>query len=233
MASKGGSKSQKRFAAPEIRLENPKEGKWTIKSSPGPFNAKESVPLGFVLRDLVKLGRNLREIKIALLEGKVSVNGKTRKDYRYPVGFFDVVSVEGKKKDYRTVYDLKGRLKTEEIEKKKKKTKICKIKGKKAAKNDLIQLITNDGRTVLVKEKKYSPGDSIEIELPNRKILNHLKFKKGARVVITGGKHAGEQSIVKEIKPATMESPELVILKAGSREFQTTSNNVFVIGEEK
>lgn len=233
MAKKGGSKNQKRFATSKVRLQAVKEGKWAIRSIPGGFDKNSSIPLGFLLRDLLKVGRNLREVKIALNEDKVSVNGRVRRDYRFPVGFFDIVSIEGLEKDYRVVFDLKGRLVVKETEKKKQKSKICRIEDKKAAKKGLTQLITNDGRSVFVQTGAYSVGDSIEIELPSQKVLRTLKFEKGAKVFIVGGKHAGKEGFVKGIKPGSMESKKLVVLKAGSREFQTTANNVFVVGEGK
>jgi len=233
MASKGGKKNQKRFATPRVRKQKVKEGKWAIRSIPGPFSKKNSIPLGFLLRDLLGIGRNAREVKVALGKGLVSVNGKVRKDYRFPIGFFDVVSIEGMEKDYRLVFDLHGRLEAREIEKKKKKSKLCRIENKKTASKGRIQLVTNDGRSIFVEKKiDLKAGDSIEIELPSQKILRTLKMEKGAKAFIIGGKHAGEKSVIREIKPGSLESPRLVKLKAGSKEFETTAENVFVTGEE-
>ena len=233
MASKGGSKAQKRFATSSVRQLKTKEGAWTIRSVPGPFNRENSVPLGFVLRDLLNVGRSLKEVKVALNDGLVSVNGKERKDYRFPVGFFDIISVQGLESDYRIEFDLKGRLVAKEIQKKEKKSKLCRVEDKKAAKKGGIQLVTNDGRSIFVKKGEFKVGDSVEIELPSQKVVKTLKFGKGAKVFITGGKHAGEESVVKEVKPGTMKSAGLVTLKSGSREFQTTANNVFVVGGER
>jgi len=233
MASKGGSKAQKRFATGKARLLKTKEGAWAIRSIPGAFNRENSVPLGFALRDLLKIGRTLKEVKVALNDGLVSVNGKARKDYRFPAGFFDIVSVEGMESDYRIVFDLKGRLVAKEIEKKAKKSKLCRIEDRKAAKKGRIQLVTNDGRSIFTDKGEFKVGDSVEIELPSQKLVKTLKFGKGSKVFITGGKHAGEESVIKEIKPGTMKSAGLVTLKSGSREFQTTTNNVFVVGSEK
>ncbi len=233
MASKGGSKAQKRFATPKVRKQRVKETKWSIRSTPGAFNKANSIPLGFLLRDLLGVGRNLKEVKIALSKGLVKVNEKTMRDYRFSVGVFDVVSVEGMEKDYRLMLDLHGRLEPREIEKKKKKSKLCRIENKKVAGKGKIQLVTNDGRSIFVEKNGFKTGDSIEIELPSQKIIKTLKMEKGAKAFIIGGKHAGEESIIQGIKPGSMESPKMVKLKAGSKEFQTTAKNVFVIGEEK
>jgi len=60
-----------------------------------------------------------------------------------------------------------------------------------------------------------------------------LKMEKGAKVYIVGGKHAGEEGTVKQIKAGSLESTKLVGIKSGSKEFQTTAKNVFKVGEDK
>jgi len=233
MAKKGGDKSLKRFNTSKIRFQEVKSGTWSIKSTPGPFNAESSVPLGFLLRDLIGVGRTLHETKIALNEGKVSVNGKTRRDYRFSVGFHDIVSVEGLEQDYRVFYDEKGRLAVKEEKKSDKKSKYCKIKDKKKSKGGRIQLTTNDGRSIFVEKGEFNAGDSIEIELPSQNILNTLKFEKGAKIAIIGGKHSGIYGTVSKIKPGSMKSKSIIKIKSGSKEFETTAENAFVVGEEK
>ncbi len=233
MATKGGSKSQKRFATEKVRKQEVKGGKWTIRSIPGPFTRKKSIPLGTLLRDQLGACRNLKEARAVLLGGKVHVNGKKCKDYRMPVGFFDIVSIEGTDKDYRIVYDLKGRLVPREEEKKEKKTKLCRVEGKRAAKKGKILVATNDGRSILVEKAGFGIGDSLEIEVPSQEVKNVIKLEKGANVFITGGKHAGEESVVREVKRGSLESKKLVLLKSGKKEFQTTVENVFAVGGKK
>jgi len=233
MAKKGGDKSQKRFNTSKIRFQEVKSGTWSIKSTPGPFNAQSSIPLGFLLRNLIGVGRTLRETKIALNEGKIQVNGKTRRDYRFSTGFHDTVSVNGLENDYRIIYNEKGRLAVKEEKKSGKKSKYCKIKDKKKSKDGKIQLTTNDGRSIFVEKGDFSTGDSIEIELPSQNILNTLKFEKGAKIAIVGGKHAGTHGTVSEIKQGSMKSKSIIKIKSGSKEFETTAKNAFVVGEEK
>ncbi|MEM0359799.1 MAG: 30S ribosomal protein S4e [Candidatus Diapherotrites archaeon] len=238
MAKKGGNKRQKRFTASKARQMNTKSEKWTVKSIPGPFSKEKSIPLGVLLRDLLGIGRNLRETKIVLHQGKVSVNGKKRRDYRFPVGLFDIISIEGFEKDFMMVFDRKGKLLPKEKSKEEKKSKVCRIEGKKTAKKGKTQLLTNDGRNILVeKGSEINTNDSIEIEVPSQKVLKIFRFEKGAKVFIRGGKHAGQEGIIKEIIEGSTEQalkPEkLVLVKSGSKEFQTNSKNIFVIGEAK
>lgn len=231
MAKKGGSKVLKRYAVSKVVWLSPKEGKWAIKTEPGPHNKETSVPLGFVLRDLIKVGETLQEVKVILKQRKVKVNGVVRTSHKFPVGLFDIISIDGLEHDYKMVYDLKGRLIPEKIEKVGKVVKLSKVVKKITIKGEKFQLTTNDGRNIVTEDNTIKPHDTLELELPKQKVLRVLKMKAGAKVYIIGGNHAGEQGIVKEIREGTEKAPAVVTIKATNKEFQTTINNVFVIGE--
>ena len=49
-------------------------------------------------------------MKYILNNKTVLVDGKKRKDYRYPVGLFDVITFEDTKESYRVVLDEKGKI---------------------------------------------------------------------------------------------------------------------------
>ncbi len=230
MSKKGETKGLKRFRAPRARKLKKKEGKWSVRSRAGAYRSSESVPLGFVLRDLVGVCNSMREVKITLNEGKARVNGVRRKDYGFSVGLFDIVSIEGAKEDYRIVFDLKGRFEIEKMERKEKKTKICKVVGKKKVKGGMVQLSTNDGRTITEEKAGVKVGDSVEIELPGQKVVRSLSFGKGAKAYIIGGKHAGKRAEITEVRKGEINKPKLVLLKEGKKEFLTTAEKVFVVG---
>ncbi len=231
MAKKGGSKAMKRHAAPKTMWISPKEGKWAIKPEPGPYNKESSVPLGFVLRDLIKIGETAKEIKFILKRRKVKVNGKVRTSHKFPVGLFDIISIDGLEHDYKMVYDQKGRLIPEKIEKMQTIVKLSKVVKKTCVKGGKFQLTTNDGRNILTDDNSIKVHDTLQLELPEQKLLKVLKMKEGAKVYIIGGSHAGEQGIVKEILPGSERRPKMITVKAGAKEFQTPIEYAFVIGE--
>ncbi len=230
MAKKGETKGLKRLKAPKVRKLKRKVRKWTIRSRAGPYKGNESIPLGFVLRDLIGVCKTMHEVRIVLKEGKVRVNGIKRSDYRFSVGLFDVVSIDGFGKDYRIVFDLKGRFEAEEIDQTEKKTKISKIIGKKKTKGGKIQLRTNDGRTIVMDKTEAKVGDSVEIELPVQKVKRILSFGKGAKAYIIGGKHAGKKAEILEVREGEINKPKIVLLKDKENEFLTTMDKVFVVG---
>lgn len=236
MASKGGQKTLKRIAASKAKFLERKGLKWTIKASPGPHNEKESVALGFVLRDLLKVASNLKEAKIILNAGKLSVDGIQRKSVSFPVGLFDVVLFAETKKAYRIVLDNKGRLEAREIKFAEKQHKVSKIVGKKMLKTSTVQLVCNDGKTFTATEKdalaKAKIGDSVLLELP-KKVVKVLELKKGNSAFVVGGKHVGETAKILGVGVSAMQRPKLITLESGEENFVTVAKNVFVIGEAK
>lgn len=232
MAKKGGKKKQKRLSTNKVRRMNRKENTFTVKLKPGPHNFTQSIPLGFLVRDILKLSNNKRETKKILSAGTIKVDGKVRKELKFPVGLFDFVSIEDTKENYRIVLDSKGRLKALKTEEKK-PAKVCKITGKKMKGKKKIQLNTNDGRTFIEKETELKVGDSIKISLPEQKIIEKLKEKKGSLVYVTGGSHSGQVAEIEEIIPGAINRFKTVKLKTKEKEFKTTEANVFVIGEKK
>jgi len=231
MAKKGARKSEKRLSASKTKMVKRKANTFTIKASAGPHNAQQSIPLGFLTRDLLELSSNRKETDEILNAGEIKIDGKPRKNKKFPVGLFDLISVEKNKENYRMILDTKGRLtpvKTEE----KKATKLCKITGKKMN-GKKIQLNTNDGRTFIETKTELKIGDSIKISLPEQKILEKLVQKKGNLAYITGGKHAGAKGTIEEIIKGDVNRQKTVKLKAKEKEFKTNSKNVFIIGEKK
>lgn len=234
MSCKGGTTVEKRLSTSKVRKIFRKEHAFTIRAYPGPHKRKNSVPLGFVLRDLLKLCNNLKEAKILLNSGIVSVNGKTRKEYKFPVGLFDIVSVkEGK--SHRATFDSAGRIEFRELDLKKseKLSKVCKVLGKTLLKKNVVQISTDDGR-IFRGVKGVSVGDSILIELPVQKIVSTIELKNGCIVFVSGGKHVGSIAKVKNIVDGTMKRPKLLALSDNEgNDFETTENNVIVVGLKK
>jgi len=227
MARKGGNKREKRLAAPKVRKILRKEKKFTVKSIPGPHPKNALIPLALVIRDMLKIANNLKEVKYLLTEGKIYVNNKKRRDYRFPVGLFDVISIPELKKNYRIVFDKKGRFTI--TEEKDSKTKICKIVGKKTIKGNKIVVITNDGLQIEDKENKIKVGDTIKINLEDKKIIQHLPLQKGSKAYIISGKHSGQKAKIEQIIAGTITTPKKVVLKSEDKVFETLADNVIAI----
>jgi len=218
---------QKRISAPTAWPIGRKAHKWAVTPRPGPH--KTCMPLAIILRDVLKLGDNIREVKHILNEGQVLVDGVVRRDYRFPVGIFDVISIPAIKKDYRMLFDSKGRFTLIPI--KDRNLKLCRINDKTMVRDGKIQLNLHDGSNVIA-TNEYKPGDSVVLELPQRKIKQHLERKPGNLAIIIGGRHLGEVGTIKELRLLRSSQPNMVTMES-DKEFEVIEDYVCVVGAKK
>jgi len=217
----------KSLAAPKTYWIERKKRNWVAKSMPGPHKATESVPLIVLIRDILKITKTARETKTLLRKGSVLVNGLVRRDLNYSCGLMDVVSLPKLKKNYRIAFDYKGRIKVDPISAKESDSKLVKVTRKIIFK-DGYQLVTNDGRTIIMKLKegsKINNNDSLLIKVPSQEIIKHIQLKKGCSILIKGGKHKGETAKLVELKDS------VASLKTSKAEFNLNKEHVIVIGE--
>ncbi len=233
MAKKGGNRKLKRLAAPKTWKIARKESKWIIKSSPGPHSMETSVPLGVMLRDILKIAKTSREVRYILKNGKIKVDGRIRKSIKFPVGFMDVIAIPTLDKYYRVVYDNLGRLDAVEIDRNEARRKLVKVTSKNLVRGGKIQLGFHDGKTLLTDDNTIRVGDSLLISVPEQKVEKIAKLDKGNLSYITGGQHTGEIAEIIDIIKGTITRPTQVLLKKGDEQFLTKKDYVFVIGEKE
>ena len=116
MAKMGSRKHLKRYKAPKSWPIHPKEDTWTVKPSAGSHSIDKAIPLTLVIRDVLKLADNSREAKRIINSGNVLVDGRVVKDYKFPVGFMDVIEIPKTEESYRVLLDRKGRLQLDLID---------------------------------------------------------------------------------------------------------------------
>ena len=169
-----------------------KQRRWVVSPRPGPHPKFFCIPLLLLLRDflrLVELGDEARKI---IKQGNVLVDGRVCKDPKFPVGLFDVVSLPQLQKNFRVVAGKKG-LELVEIGEEEARKKVCRIKNKTNVKGNKFQLTLHDGKNVLTTSKEFRVGDSLLLELPSCKIVEHLKLEKGVIGLVVKGRKAGEE----------------------------------------
>lgn len=219
---------QKRLSAPRTYKIPRKVAKWVVKPSPGPHD-KNAIPLLLIVRDFLELADTAREARKIISAGEILVDGVVRKDYKFPVGLFDVITIPKLEKSYRILFDERGRYIPKEIEDS--DLKLYKIINKTLVKGGKVQLNLFDG-TNLLASNDYKTKDSILVKLPDKEIVDHLKFEEGALVMITGGTHAGEIGRLRSYKIVRSSSPNLVTVESREREITTIEDYVFVVGEK-
>lgn len=221
---------QKRLSIPKSWKAGKKGYKWVSTTRPGPHSQARSLPLGIIIRDILKLVDNSREGKRVLSEGKVLVDGIPRKDLRFPVGLFDVISLPLSNESYRMLQDEKGRLTLYKLNEAN-VNKLCRINNKTTLKGGKVQLNLNDGTNILG-SNEYGTKDSLILSVPDKQVVKHLQFKVGNLAMVVGGLHSGEIGKIKEIREVKSSRHNTVTI-SGDTDFETIEDYVFVIGEDK
>ena len=226
------SKHLKRLNAPTVLKLHRKIKKWTIKSSPGPHKISNSIPLGLIVRDYLKLCDTLKEAKQIISSGDILVDDFIRKNYKFPCGFMDVISIPKLKKYFRIFYDKSGKLVLTPINSNETEWKLCRIEGKKILKGKKIQLNLHDGKNIIIKKDEYKTGDVLKIQFKDKKISDNYKFQKGNISIITGGSHIGEIANIQDLILISSSKSNIAKMK-GKNEFSTHQEYVFPIGKDK
>ena len=231
MAKMGSRKHLKRYKAPKTWPIHPKEDTWTVKPSAGSHAIVDSIPLTLVIRDILKLADNSREAKRIINSGNVLVDGRVIKDYKFPVGFQDIIEIPKTEECYRVLLDRKGRLQLSLISENDKK--LAKIVNKTTIKGGKTQLNLHDGKNIIIEENDYSVGDVVDLTLPNLEISEVYPLDVGATVLVTGGKHTGELGTVSEIIENKSSNPNTIIIENSAKdEFLTLKDYAFVVGSD-
>ena len=227
------SRHIKRLAAPRALKIERKEEKWAIRSTCGPHPLERSIPLGLVVRDYIKLCDKASEAKKIIGKGEFLVDGKPRKDIKYPCGLMDVISIPKLKKHYRVLLDKRGKLTLVPVSENEAKWKFCRIEDKTILKGKKTQLNLHDGRNILVDKDTYKTNDTLKISIPDQKILDVFPFKEGTTSMIIGGTHIGEIAVIDKVEITKSSMPNVVHLKNKDEKFQTIKDYVFPMGKNK
>ena len=226
------SKHMKRLNAPRALNLHRKERKWTVRTSPGPHPVETSIPLGLIVRDYLGLVDTLNEAKRIISDGELLVDGVKRKNHKFPCGLMDVVSIPKMKKDYRVLFNNRGKLTLVETASKDATWKLCRIENKTIVKGKQVQLNFHDGKNQIVKKDEYKTGDVLKISFKDNKISDTFKFEKGTVSMVIGGSHIGEVANIEDIEAIPSSKPNITKMK-GKTNFSTIQEYVFPIGKTK
>lgn len=218
------SKHLKAYAAPKAWTILRKVNKWTLRPKSGAHPFERSLPLGTLLKQ-TNHAKTTKETKYIINQKTVMVDGKMIKDIHTSCGFMDIISVKDST-PIRCTIDKKGRLSFIEIPQGEESKKICRITGKKTIRNGKIQYALLGGRTILSKEK-YNVGDSLVIEVPSQKVLEHYPLEKNHSAFLLGGAHIGNV-----VKINSIEGDKILCTKNGEN-IETSKHIALIVGKDK
>jgi len=187
----------KRHASPKRWPIARKSTKFVVRPN---FNPSRGVPLLIVIRDMLKIAQNRKEVKKAIHEKKILVNAREARDDKNVMTLFDTLTIIPAKKSYRLVLTEKGKYDLKEIGEKDAGNKITKVVDKKILKGKKTQLNLRDGNN-FISDIKCKVGDSAIVDFKAKKIVKCLALKEKTNVVVIEGKHTGKKGTIRKLKP--------------------------------
>lgn len=164
------------------------------------FNPSMGMPILILLRDLLKVAQNRKEVKSAIHDKNILLNNKLVIDDKHTAILFDVITLIPTKANYRVELTEKGKFTLNEIEHSKADKKVAKIINKKTLNGKKTQLNLLDG-TNFLSDIECKINDSVLIDFKNRKISKVLPLKEGANILVFEGKHAGKTGKINKFVP--------------------------------
>ena len=155
----------KRVAAPKTWYLGKLKGVYATRPSPGPHKLRECIPLNVLLQQRLKYALTRNEARKIVKDkaGLIKIDGKTRRDHKFPLGIMDVVSIERTNENFRILIDTKGRFQPHKIEKNEASFKLCKITKKCIGKQKIPYIVTHDGRTIRFPHPDIQINDSVKV----------------------------------------------------------------------
>ena len=177
----------------------PVERKGTKYLTVSAHNQNESIPLVVVMRDVLKIVRNKKELQRLINEKSIKINQKEIKETNYPVSLFDTINLLTIKKNYQAILSKNKKMIFEEISEKDAETKIFKVINKKILPGKKIQLNLLQGKNIISKEK-IQTGNSLVLNLKDNVIKKIIPIVKGSNVFVMKGKHMGVKGKIESIE---------------------------------
>jgi len=207
-------------------------GVYAPRTRQGPHKLRECLPLQVVLRNRLKYALNGEECKKILSDktNSVQIDGKTRRDHKFPVGIMDVITIEKTGDKYRMLYDIKGRFCLTKIKEKESGFKLCKVRRREMGPNRIPYIITHDARTIRFPGPEYNVDDTIKINLKTGAIEGHAKLEIGNNVFITGGANRGRVGVITNRVRHQGAFDIIAVKDSQGNQFNTRIDNCFTIG---
>ena len=163
------------------------------------FTRGEGIPVLILIRDMLELAKNRKEVKRAIHEKKILLNGKKINDEKNSACLFDVLTIVPSKQNYRINLDEKGKFELEKISEADAVKKTAKIINKKVLKGKKIQINLSDGRN-FISNIKCKVNDSVIINF-GKGIERCIPMKEKEKVIIFSGKHTGKKAHINKLIP--------------------------------
>jgi len=179
----------------------------------------------------MKYALNYREVKLIVMQRLIKIDGKKRSDARFPVGLFDVISIEKTKEHFRLMYNTKRKFDVTKISEEEAQYKLCRVNKFKWGPQKTPIIYTNDRRTFRFIDPLIKVNDTVRMDIETGKIIDFIKFKVGQVAYINGGHSCGRVGVIQSVTKHEGTFDMVLLQDAAGNTFTTRLGNVFVIGD--
>lgn len=166
-------------------------------------------------------------------EGLIKIDGKVRRNPRFPLGSMDVITIEKTNEHFRMLLDTRGRFLPHRIDAKEANFKLCKVLTKKIGKQKVPYITTHDGRTIRFPHPDIQINDSIKLNLTTGEIGTVVKFQNGAAVMVVGGNNIGRIGTLTSVERHPGSFDIAHVRDSLGHVFATRLGNIFIVGDGK
>lgn len=214
----------KRKMAPKTWPVVKKETKFIMRPRPKGHELEFTLPVTVVMREMLGVAKDVRQVRAILREQEVKVNGSRIHQADSPVAFMDILSIG--KDLYRMILNENGTLHMLPVKKGEEFT-LQKIRDKTHVKGGKMQLNLLGGVNVLIDKDTYKAGDTVALK--DGKITAHYPLEVGATAFVTGGTHIGKSGVIQSFDNET----KTVVVKVGKEDLRTAKEYAYAIGKDK
>ncbi|AFN83502.1 40S ribosomal protein S4 [Encephalitozoon romaleae SJ-2008] len=219
----------KRKTAPESWMLDKQGGTFALMPASGPHRKTECIPLGYLISRFLKYAGNSKELGIVLGGKNIKVNGKVRTNSHFPVGLFDVISIEKTGEHFRVLYNTHKKFHLHKISSQEAGYRLAKV-TKKYTSRGIPYVVSSCGLSIRFCDPAIEQEYTIKISNETSKVVEHIAPGVDKVVFVSRGKARGRIGVINTIDVQGKETVYVMTDFAGNT-FSCTSKSCIIIGE--
>jgi len=193
------------------------------------------MPLHLILTR--KLGYALTNKEVVKIlnekENEVKIDGKVRRNAKFPVGLMDVITIPKTGDKFRVFYDEKRRFTLLKLKDKETNQKLLKVVRVEIGANKIPYMVTHDARTIRFQDSTIKVGDSVQYNFETNTVEKHFKLAVGHKALVTMGNNLGRIGVIQSIIKKLGNIAVITLKDEAGHVYNTRIGNVFIIGDNK
>lgn len=227
----GHSDHLKRITAPRSWMLDKQRGTFALKPASGPHKKVECIPLGYLISRFLGYASNVKELGIILKGKNIKINGCVRTNPKFPVGLFDVLSIEKTNEHFRVLYNVVKKFHLHRINPEEACCRLAKV-TKKYSNLGIPYIVTNCGTSFRFCDPKIDVSYTVKVDIPSGKVVDYIAPGVDKVVFVSKGKARGRVGIITSVNTQGKETIYGITDFAGDT-FSCTYKSCVLIGESE